>query len=149
MHAAALTRLSVLLIVFFTLSILANMTAFAVDDSKPTSNALDGMRFVGETGEVGKKANNPDTISFEEGVFRSSSCEVLGFGPAPYSVQKQGDTYRFSATLISPDTGTLEFKGTIIGKTADAKFRWKHTRWWFWKIDRNYWFKGTKPSSQP
>jgi len=127
---------------------LANMTASAADDSKPTSNALDGLQFVGETGEQGKKANNPDTISFEEGIFRSTSCERHGFGPAPYSVVKQGDTYKFSATLISPDTGTLEFKGTIIGNTANATFRWKHTRWYFWNIDRNYWYKGTRPSSQ-
>ncbi len=148
MHAVLLRRLSALLILVYTFFMLANLTAFAVDASKPTSNVLDGMKFVGETGEEGKKANNPDTISFEGGVFRSSSCEVLGFGPAPYSVEKQGENYKFSATLVSPDTGTLEFNGTITGNTANATFRWKHTRWWFWKIDRNYWYKGTRPSSQ-
>jgi hypothetical protein len=147
MHAVILRRLSALLILVCTFFMLANLTAFAVDASKPTSNVLDGMKFVGETGEEGKKANNPDTISFEGGVFRSSSCEVLGFGPAPYSVVKQGDTYKFSATLVSSDTGTLEWQGTIIGNTADATFRWKHKRW-FWTIDRDYWYKGTGPSSQ-
>jgi len=141
-------RPSVHLVLVGTLLVFAIMASFAADASEPTSNTLDGMQFVGETGEEGKKANNPDTISFEGGVFRSSSCEVLGFGPAPYSVEKQGDTYKFSATLVSPDTGTLEFKGTIIGNTANATFRWKHTRWWFWNIDRNYWYKGTRPSSQ-
>jgi hypothetical protein len=148
MCAATLKRLSDLVILFCTFSMFANMTAFAVDASKPTSNILDGMQFVGETGEEGKKANNPDTISFEAGVFRSSSCEVLGFGPGAYSVEKQGDTYNFSATLVSPDTGTLEWKGTITGNTAKGKVRWKHTRWYVWKIDRNYWYKGTRPSSQ-
>ena len=65
MYAATLKRLSVLLILFCTFSMSANMTAFAVDASKPTSNILDGIQFVGETGEEGKKANNPDTISFD------------------------------------------------------------------------------------
>jgi len=148
MYEAIPIRPSIHLVLAGTLLVFANITAFALDASNPMSKALDGMQFVGETGEEGKKANNPDTISFEGGVFRSSSCEVLGFGPAPYSVEKQGDTYKFSATLVSPDTGTLEFKGTIIGNTANATFRWKHTRWYFWNIDRNYWYKGTRPSSQ-
>jgi hypothetical protein len=148
MHTAALKPLSVLLILFCTFSMLANMTAFAVDEPKSTSNVLDGMKFVGETGEEGKKANNPDTISFEGGVFRSSSCEVLGFGPGAYSVEKQGDTYKFSATLVSPDTGTLEWKGTITGNTANGKVRWQHTRFFVWKIDRKYWYKGTSHLSQ-
>jgi len=148
MHAGLQRHLFVHLILVCTFFMLADLTAFAVDSSEPTGNSLDGMQFVGETGEQGKKANNPDTISFEGGIFRSSSCEVLGFGPAPYSVEKQGDTYKFSTTLVSPDTGTLAFKGTIIGNKVDAMFRWKHTRLWFWKIDRNYWFKGTRPSSK-
>ena len=148
MHAVLLRRLSALLILVYTFFMLANLTAFAVDASKPTSNVLDGMKFVGETGEEGKKANNPDTISFEGGVFRSSSCEVLGFGPGAYSVEKEGDTYKFTATLVSPDTGTLKWKGTITGNTAKGKVRWQHTRWYVWKIDRNYWYKGTRPSSQ-
>ncbi len=148
MHAVLLRCLSALLILVYTFFMLANLTAFAVDASKPTSNVLDGMKFVGETGEEGKKANNPDTISFEGGVFRSSSCEVLGFGPGAYSVEKQGDTYKFTATLVSPDTGTLEWNGTITGNTANGKIRWQHTRWYVWKIDRNYWYKGTSPSSQ-
>jgi len=151
MHAVLLLQrhLSVLLILACSFSMFAYMTAFAANDSKPTSNVLDGMKFVGETGEEGKKANNPDTISFEGGVFRSSSCEVLGFAPGAYSVEKQGDTYKFSATLVSSDTGTLEWKGTITGNKANGKFRWQHTRWFVWKIDRNYWYKGTTPTKQP
>ncbi len=147
MYEVNLNRLSAHLVLVCTLSILANIAAFAADTSNPMSKALDGMQFVGETGEQGKKANNPDTISFDGGIFRSTSCERHGFGPAPYSVEKQGENYKFSATLTSPDTGTLEFKGTIIGNVANATFRWKHKRW-FWTIDRNYWYKGTRPSSQ-
>jgi len=147
MCAAILNRLSAHFIFLCTLFILTNMAVLAAETPAPTSNALDGMKFVGETGEKGKKANNPDTISFEGGVFRSSSCEALGFNPGTYSVEKRGENYHFSATLLSPDTGTLEFSGTIIGNTANAIFRWRHTRWYVWKIDRSYWYKGTRPSS--
>lgn len=147
MYMAELKRFFVILILLTASSIVADTRAFAVDEIKPTSNVLDGMRFVGETGEEGKDANNPDTISFEAGVFHSSSCEVLGFGPGTYSVEKRGDGYKYSATLVSADKGTLEWNGTITGNTAVATVRWQHKRW-FWNIDRNYWYKGMMPSIQ-
>ena len=56
MRTAEKGRLLVLLIVLVASSILSGMTAFAVDDAKPTSHVLDGMKFVGETGEEGKEA---------------------------------------------------------------------------------------------
>jgi hypothetical protein len=127
--------------------VVANVTASAANPPNQTSKVLDGMVFVGETGEQGKNANNPDTISFEGGVFRSTSCSGHGFGPAPYNVVKQGESYKFSTTLVSSDTGTLEWTGTITGGQASATFRWKHKRW-FWNIERDYWYKGTMPSSQ-
>ena len=147
MYEAIPKRLSAYLVLFCTFSMFANTTVFAAEISNPMSKALDGMQFVGQTGEQGKGDHHADTISFEEGIFSSTSCERFGFGPGPYSVVKQGDTYKFSATLVSSDTGTLEWQGTIIGNTADATFRWKHKRW-FWTIDRDYWYKGTGPSSQ-
>lgn len=128
-------------------SLVAIEAAFAVDTSNAMSKALDGMKFVGETGEQGEKDHHPDTITFEGGKFRSTSCEGHGFGPAPYSVEKQGDTYKFTTTLVSSDTGTLEWKGTITGDTLKATFRWKHKRW-FWNIERDYWYRGTRRLSQ-
>jgi len=147
MYAALLRRRSVHLIFVFTCSVLANMAALAADSSKPKSNILDGMQFVGETGEQGKGDHHADTITFKDGIFRSLDCENWGFGPAPYSVEQQGETYRFSSILVSPDLGTLEWKGTIIGETANGTFRWTHKRW-YGTIKRDYWYKGTKRSSQ-
>lgn len=123
--------------------LIANKTGLTAETTSSMNKALDGMKFVGETGEQGKKSNNPDTITFEAGKFRSTSCEGHGFGPAPYTVEKQGDTYMFSATLTSSDTGTLDWTGTIIGGKLEASFRWKHKRW-FWNIERDYWYKGTR-----
>ena len=148
MCTLALNRLCVCLLLACSLSLAANSAVFASDSSKPTSQALDGMRFVGETGELGKKANNPDTITFEGGMFRSTSCEGHGFGPAPYSVTKKGDTYTFTTTLVSADTGKLVWNGTIVGDTVSATFRWTHKRFYIWTIERDYWYKGSRPSAQ-
>lgn len=126
---------------------IAPIAAFAADAPPSRNDALDGLQFKGETGEQGKGDDHQDTISFKDGQFRSLDCEIWGFGPAPYSVKKEGESYRFSATLLSPDRGTLEWTGTITGDTAEGTFRWLHKRW-YWTIDRQYWFKGTRHASQ-
>jgi hypothetical protein len=136
-----LVRLSLLLCLLFPLVSQAWAAA-----ALPDSRALDGLQFEGETGETGKGTHHEDTIRFEHGRFRSLDCENWGFGPAPYSVEKDEDGYRFSAVLRSANRGTLEWKGTIRGDAAQATFRWLHERW-YWTKDRWYWFKGTRTVS--
>jgi hypothetical protein len=147
MKAAVPKRLCSRFVLVCSLSVLANITALAADPSNSMSKALDGAKFVGETGEQRKGDHHADTITFKDGIFRSLDCENWGFGSAPYSVEQQGETYLFTSTLVSPDLGTLEWKGTIIGDTANGTFRWTHKRW-YGTIKRDYWFKGTRPSSQ-
>ena len=131
----------------FVSFLIANSAAFAANTPESEHDALDGLQFKGETGEQGKGDHHEDTITFKDGQFRSLDCENWGFGPAPYSVKKEGDSYHFSATLLSTDRGRLEWKGTITGDTAQATFRWLHERW-YWNIDRQYWFKGTRHTGQ-
>jgi hypothetical protein len=126
-----------------TFLMIAHIAAFAADARTSKHDPLDGLQFKGETGEQGKGDHHKDTITFRDGQFRSLDCENWGFGPAPYSVKKDGESYHFSATLLSPDRGKLEWKGTVTGETAEATFRWLHKRW-YWNIDRQYWFKGTR-----
>ena len=133
-----------------TLSLLIITAAASVAADAPSAkiDPLDGMRFAGQTGEKGKGDHHPDTITFKDGVFRSLDCEEWGFGPAPYTVEKKGDVLHFTSTLLSPKRGRLEWKGKIIGGKATATFRWKHERW-YWNIDREYWFEGTRQAKQP
>ena len=126
-----------------TFLLITHVAVFAADAPTSKPNALDGLRFIGETGEQGKGVHHEDTITFKDGEFRSLDCEDWGFGPAAYTVKQDGESFHFSATLLSPDRGTLEWQGTITGDTATANFRWLHERW-YWTIDRKYWFKGTR-----
>lgn len=111
------------------------------------ADALDGLRFAGQTGEKGKRDHHADTITFKDGVFRSLDCENWGFGPAPYTVEERGGAYHFRSTLLSPKRGRLEWTGKIVGDKATATFRWRHERW-YWTIDREYWFDGTRPAGE-
>jgi len=133
-----------LLCVFLTVVSIA-VPATELELSK--QHDLDGMEFRGVTGEQGKGQDHEDTISFKDGVFRSLDCEDWGFGTAPYNVERVGDSYHFSAILLSSNRGRLEWRGTITGDTAEATFRWRHERW-YWDIDRQYWFMGTRYTRQ-
>lgn len=127
----------------FTLLISLAASVVNADPQPLKEDPLHGMAFEGETGEQGKGDHHLDTITFDNGEFRSLDCEEWGFGPAPYQFEKVGDEIRFSATLPSPERGTLEWKGIIKGNHAEAEFRWQHKRW-YGDIDRHYWFKGTR-----
>jgi hypothetical protein len=126
-----------------TFLLIANIATFAADGPASKKDPLDGLQFKGQTGEQGKGDHHQDAITFKDGQFRSLDCENWGFGPAPYTVRKDGESYHFSATLLSPDRGKLEWKGIITGDTVEATFRWLHERW-YWTIDRQYWFKGRR-----
>jgi hypothetical protein len=119
------------------------VAVFAAAPPVPNEHVLDGLHFKGQTGEKGKGDHHSDTITFENGQFRSLDCENWGFSAAPYSVTKEGGSYLFRALLRSPDRGTLEWQGTITDDKATATFHWKHERW-YWDIDRYYWFEGTR-----
>ncbi|MCU7944689.1 MAG: hypothetical protein AB2540_18040 [Candidatus Thiodiazotropha endolucinida] len=123
--------------------IIASISAppLIADNQLTSAASLDGLQFRGQTGERGKGDHHEDTISFENGQFRSLDCEEWGFGPAPYYAKKSGNLHHFSATLQSPDRGRLIWQGTIRGEEAEASFQWLHKRW-YWTIDRHYWFKG-------
>lgn len=123
-------------------------SAIAADAHSRAVHSLDGLRFQGVTGEKGKGDHHADTITFKNGVFRSLDCENWGFGAGPYTVEKNGDAYHFRSTLMSPNRGKLEWTGKIVGDKASATFRWRHERW-YWTIDREYWFEGTRQAGKP
>lgn len=123
--------------------VVLHVAAFATESPASNSHALDGLQFSGQTGEKDKGDHHSDTITFDGGMFRSLDCENWGFGPAPYSVHKDGEKHVFRAVLRSADRGTLEWQGVITGDRAIATFHWRHERW-YWNIDRHYWFEGTR-----
>jgi hypothetical protein len=134
-------------VVLFTFLPFLSAPALSADMQAVTGDPLDGLKFQGKTGEQGKGDHHLDTITFENGEFRSLDCEEWGFGPAPYQFEIVGDSLTFSAVLPSPDRGTLEWRGRIDGEQAEAEFRWQHKRW-YGDIDRRYWFRGTRDRSK-
>lgn len=106
---------------------------------------LDGMAFVGLNGEKGRPLD-PDEheeMVFEDGRFRSVSCEPYNFGDSPYTATRVGDAVHFRAETVSPTHGRIAWQGVVEGDSARATFVWTRQRW-YWDIRREYWFQGRR-----
>jgi hypothetical protein len=105
------------------------------------SHLLDGKKFIGPTGEKGKKAYHEDILNFSDGKFTSSECLQYGFKGGPYTTTIEGDTIHFQAETISPTHGKMVWQGTLKGDTLDVAYGWTKERW-FWTTFREYWYRG-------
>ena len=76
---------------------------------------LDGKKFIGPTGEKGKKVHHEDVLRFSDGKFTSSECFQYGFKGGPYTTAIEGDTIHFQAETISPTHGKMVWQGTLQG----------------------------------
>ena len=120
----------------------AQESAKNADEYAAASHILDGKKFIGPTGEKGKKVHHEDVLRFSDGKFTSSECFQYGFKGGPYTAIVAGDSIHFQAETISPTHGKMEWKGTLKGETLDVIYSWTKERW-FWTTFREYWFKGT------
>ena len=110
-------------------------------DAARSSNLLDGMTFVAQSGEKGKKASNKDTIVFRDGRFISEGCTPWGFGDAAYKAGIEGAGIRFHAQTVSPTHGTMLWDGLVRGDAIEATSIWTRDRW-YWKMKKEYWYRG-------
>ena len=117
-------------------------TPAAAQENITASHILDGKKFIGPTGEKGKKVHHEDVLRFSDGKFTSSECFQYGFKGGPYTTAIEGDTIHFQAETISPTHGKIVWQGTLQGDTLEVTYTWTKERW-FWTTFREYWFKGT------
>jgi len=145
---ASFPRTIVFSFALFLAAYLGSPTTAAQENAKTAPeyvapvHILDGKKFIGPTGEKGKKVHHEDVLSFRDGKFTSSMCFEYGFTGGPYTARVEGDLIHFQAETISPTHGKMEWKGTLQGDTLDVTYSWTKERW-FWTTFREYWFKGT------
>jgi|GEM_PF-1021315 len=86
---------------------------------------LDGKTFSGEVGKKGDASGMKDDLMFKEGKFRSTACDVYGFGDADYTVvTAAGDVTNFQAETHSQTDGTMKWVGTIKESMLEGTTTW-------------------------
>lgn len=131
-------------IIMFSLAVVIATFSAAkrVEAASTASGILDGKRFVGPTGEKGKKVHHEDVLSFSEGKFTSSACFQYGFEGGPYTATVEGDSIHFQAETVSPTHGKMVWQGTLKDGILEVTYTWTKERW-LWTTFREYWFKGS------
>ena len=114
----------------------------SAQDKITVSHILDGKKFIGPTGEKGKKVHHEDVLTFSDGKFTSSECFQYGFKGGPYTATAEADSIHFHAETASPTHGKMMWKGTLQGDTLTVTYSWTKKRW-LWTTFREYWFKGS------
>ena len=84
--------------------------------------ALDGKIFVMETGDMGKKADGKDTVTFRNGKIHSQGCDQYGFGDAVYTTATQGDIGTFATESVSPQKGKIQREGSVGGGKIAGRY---------------------------
>jgi hypothetical protein len=120
----------------------ADESASNEQENIAASHILDGKKFIGPTGEKGKKVHHEDVLSFSDGKFTSAECFQYGFTGGPYTATVEADSIHFQAETISPTHGKMEWQGTLKDGTLDVTYTWTKKRW-LWTTFREYWFKGS------
>ena len=141
--------LSIILSFFATLAAIcsgplivgAEESQSALRSNTAVPHLLDGKKFIGPTGEKGKKVHHVDVLNFSDGKFTSSECFQYGFKGGPYTTTVEGDTIHFEAETISPTHGKMVWQGTLKGDILDVTYNWTKERW-FWTTFREYWYRG-------
>jgi hypothetical protein len=81
---------------------------------------LDGRNFGGVVLKCGETSGDADTLTFEDGRFRSSACDPYGYGDGPYTATRSGETIAFEAETESPKYGKLLWRGVVRGRRLDG-----------------------------
>jgi hypothetical protein len=138
------TKLRFFRVIVFVLAV--TIVAFSIakrtEAASAASGVLDGKKFVGFTGEKGKKGHHEDVMSFSDGKFTSSACVKYGFASGPYIATVEGNSIQFQAETISPTHGKMVWQGTVKNDTLEVNYSWTKERW-LWTTFREYWFKGS------
>lgn len=125
----------------------AVMSRDAVKAEQPLasgSGILDGMRFSGQVGPLGKPGDLADSFVFADGLFASTECEKrCNFPARPYYVRHQADGISFvSETQCPAKNAIIEWRGTVQGNRISGEFTWTVERW-YWTVEKTFWFEGT------
>ena len=117
-------------------SILISLFALTTPTALMAADALDGKTFV--TMLDGEN----DVLTFQDGMFNSSSCEEWGYSPGKYTTTMSGDNLSFEAITTSEKHGGMVWTGTVKGDTIKGSYLWTKEGWFGTKTKTKS-FEGT------
>jgi len=114
-------------IIMRTLSKICVMVALAAAAPLAAAQgALDGKKFIGDIGPVGKLAEDKGAvITFAEYRLHSSVCDKYGFDKGIYFTSRSGDAVVFEAVTYSDEYGRNHWRGTLKGDAIEGTLSYR------------------------
>jgi antitoxin component YwqK of YwqJK toxin-antitoxin module len=85
--------------------------------SSPDKPMLDGKTFTGTLTSKADGKTYDESIIFENGMMRSTACEVLGFKAGPYTATKKDGKMTVKGSLKNDKGESSEIEATVEGTT--------------------------------
>ncbi len=103
---------------------------------------LDDKVFIGRYKENHISNAKEEEIKFIDGELHSMVYARRGFTKGVYTAVVKQDGIHFEAVTVSPEQGTIDWRGIVSGDSIVVKYQWRKTGWLADTV-RDYSFIGT------
>jgi hypothetical protein len=117
--------------------------ALAFACGKNTGKSLDGKSYQLSTWDINHPdKQDPDLVTFKDGMMDSEACHQYGFKAAPYQSKYESGNFSFSGTITSPNEGSMLIDGKTKENQIEGTMLWKKAG----QAEIHYGFRGTLKS---
>lgn len=103
---------------------------------------LDDKVFKGRYQENHIRTLKEEQLKFVDGELHSMAFAPMGFGKGVYTAVVKKDGIHFEAVTVSPNQGTIDWRGIVNGDSITVNYKWRK-KGWFTDTVRGYSFNGT------
>ena len=103
---------------------------------------LDDKVFLGRYTENHISTVNEEKLTFMDGELHSMVYARKGFAKGEYTAVVKQDGIHFEAVTMSPEEGTIDWRGIVSGNSIVVNYQWRK-KGWLTDTIRDYSFTGT------
>jgi len=103
---------------------------------------LDDKVFIGRYQENHIASEKEEELKFVDGKLHSMVYARKGFAKGVYKAVVKPDGIHFEAVTVSPNQGTIDWRGIVYDDSIVVNYKWLK-KGWFTDTERDYSFNGT------
>jgi len=114
---------------------------WATPVARAQESPLDDKVFTGRYQENHISTEKEEELKFVDGELHSMVYARMGFAKGGYTAVVKKDGIHFEAVTVSPNQGTIDWRGIVYDDSIVVNYKW-HKKGWFTDTVRDYSFNG-------